>query len=137
MEFIIVTFILLILELLYFRIADKFNIIDKPNHRSSHTQITLRGGGIIFPIAFVLYFVVSAAYRTDYFLPEDYWSFGLGLFLLSTISFLDDILDLSTKLRLVFQFLSVVLLIYSVPVFIVFLSGSILYFFWIRYTALA
>ena len=112
MEFIIVTFILLVLELLYFRIADKFNIIDKPNHRSSHTQITLRGGGIIFPIAFVLYFVVSVAYRKDYFLPEDYWSFGLGLFLLSTISFLDDILDLSTKLRLVFHFLSVVLLIY-------------------------
>jgi UDP-N-acetylmuramyl pentapeptide phosphotransferase/UDP-N-acetylglucosamine-1-phosphate transferase len=93
MEFIIVTFILLVLELLYFRIADKFNIIDKPNHRSSHTQITLRGGGIIFPIAFVLYFVVSAAYRKDYFLPEDYWSFGLGLLALSTISFLDDILD--------------------------------------------
>ena len=65
MEFIIVTFILLVLELLYFRIADKYNIIDKPNHRSSHTQITLRGGGIIFPIAFVLYFVVSVAYRKD------------------------------------------------------------------------
>lgn len=112
MEYFIIAIILLALELLYFRIADKFNIIDKPNHRSSHTQITLRGGGIIFPIAFVLYFVVSVAYRKDYFLPEDYWSFGLGLFLLSTISFLDDILDLSTKLRLVFHFLSVVLLIY-------------------------
>ena len=94
MEYFIIAIILLALELLYFRIADKFNIIDKPNHRSSHTQITLRGGGIIFPIAFVLYFVVSVAYRKDYFLPEDYWSFGLGLFLLSTISFLDDILDL-------------------------------------------
>lgn len=112
MEFIIVTLILFILELLYFRIADKFNIIDKPNHRSSHTQITLRGGGIIFPIAFVLYFVVSAVYRKEWFVPEQFWSFGLGLFLLSAISFLDDILDLSTKLRLVFHFLSVVLLIY-------------------------
>ena len=104
--------VLFVLELIYFKIADRFNIIDKPNHRSSHTQITLRGGGIIFPIAFVLYFVVSAAYRKDYFMSDDYWSFGLGLFLLSTISFLDDILDLSTKLRLIFHFLSVVLLIY-------------------------
>ena len=112
MEFIIVTFILLVLELLYFRIADKFNIIDKPNHRSSHTQITLRGGGIIFPIAFVLYFVMSIIHRKEWFVPEQFWSFGLGLFLLSAISFLDDILDLSTKLRLVFHFLSVVLLIY-------------------------
>ena len=55
MEFIIVTFILLVLELLYFRIADKFNIIDKPNHRSAHTEITLRRGGVIFPIAFLLF----------------------------------------------------------------------------------
>ena len=112
MMYFAVFLVLFVLELIYFKIANRFNIIDKPNHRSSHTQITLRGGGIIFPIAFVLYFVVSVAYRKDYFLPEDYWSFGLGLFLLSTISFLDDILDLSTKLRLVFHFLSVVLLIY-------------------------
>ena len=104
--------VLFVLELLYFRIADKFNIIDKPNHRSSHTQITLRGGGIIFPIAFVLYFVMSIIHRKEWFVPEQFWSFGLGLFLLSAISFLDDILDLSTKLRLVFHFLSVVLLIY-------------------------
>ena len=109
--------VLFVLELLYFRIADKFNIIDKPNHRSSHTQITLRGGGIIFPIAFVLYFVVSVAYRKDYFLPEDYWSFGLGLLALSTISFLDDILDLSSKLRLLFHFVAVTLLIYFLGLF--------------------
>ena len=109
--------VLFVLELLYFRIADKFNIIDKPNHRSSHTQITLRGGGIIFPIAFLLYFASSILYRKDTFLPEDYWSFGLGLFLLSTISFLDDILDLSSKLRLLFHFVAVTLLIYFLGLF--------------------
>ncbi len=112
MEFIIVTFILLVLELLYFRIAAKYNIIDKPNHRSSHTKVTLRGGGIIFPIAFFLYLGVSSFYRKDYFLPKEYWAFGLGLLILSVISFLDDILDLSTKLRLFFHFISVSLLIY-------------------------
>ena len=47
----IVIFVLLLLaELLYFRIADKCNIIDKPNERSSHKQVVLRGGGIIFLI---------------------------------------------------------------------------------------
>lgn len=35
-------------ELIYFRIADKCNIIDKPNERSSHKSIVLRGGGIIY-----------------------------------------------------------------------------------------
>lgn len=48
--YIIIFFILLLAELLYFRIADKFNIIDKPNERSSHTSVVLRGGGIIFLI---------------------------------------------------------------------------------------
>ena len=43
--------VLFILELVYFRVADRFNIIDKPNQRSSHTRIVLRGGGIIFTIA--------------------------------------------------------------------------------------
>ena len=104
--------VLFVLELLYFRIADKFNIIDKPNHRSSHTKVTLRGGGIIFPIAFLLYFASSILYRKDTFLPKEYWAFGLGLLILSVISFLDDILDLSTKLRLFFHFISVSLLIY-------------------------
>ena len=44
----IILVLLLALELLYFRIADRCNIIDKPNARSSHTSIVLRGGGIIF-----------------------------------------------------------------------------------------
>ena len=117
MMYFAVFLVLFVLELIYFKIADRFNIIDKPNHRSSHTQITLRGGGIIFPIAFVLYFVLSAAYRKDYFMSDDYWSFGLGLFLLSTISFLDDILDLSSKLRLLFHFVAVTLLIYFLGLF--------------------
>ena len=36
--------LLLAIELLYFRIADKCNIIDKPNGRSSHRTIVLRAG---------------------------------------------------------------------------------------------
>ena len=44
-----ITFVVLLaMELAYFKVADHFNIIDKPNERSSHSTITLRGGGIIF-----------------------------------------------------------------------------------------
>lgn len=50
MLYLLIFVILLIAELLYFRIADKCNIIDKPNERSSHKQVVLRGGGIIFLI---------------------------------------------------------------------------------------
>ena len=48
--YIIIFVLLLVAELVYFRIADKCNIIDKPNQRSSHSTIVLRGGGIIFLI---------------------------------------------------------------------------------------
>ena len=57
MEYLIIFVVLLVAELVYFRIADHFNIIDKPNERSSHSNIVLRGGGIIFVIAlWVWYF---------------------------------------------------------------------------------
>ena len=109
--------VLFVLELLYFRIADKFNIIDKPNHRSSHTQITLRGGGVVFPIAFLL-FAASYFFRENSILsPQNYLIFGIGLLAICTISFIDDILDLSSKIRLVFHFLSVSLLLYFINAF--------------------
>lgn len=123
MEYIIITILLFVLELVYFRIADKYNIIDKPNHRSSHTQITLRGGGIIFPIAFLLFlgwifyqYEVNPNFEYIIF-PKTYIIFGIGLLSLSAISFLDDILDLSSKLRLAFHFLAVTLLIYFLGLF--------------------
>lgn len=48
--YLIIAAILLAAELLYFRIADRFNIIDKPNERSSHTKVVIRGGGVIFAV---------------------------------------------------------------------------------------
>lgn len=44
--YIFIFILLLVAELIYFRIADAFNIIDKPNERSSHTTIVLRGGAL-------------------------------------------------------------------------------------------
>ena len=46
--YIFIFLLLLAAEVVYFRIADKCNIIDKPNERSWHSTIVLRGGGIIF-----------------------------------------------------------------------------------------
>lgn len=108
--------ILFVLALVYFKIADRYNIIDKPNHRSAHTEITLRGGGVIFPIAFLLY-AASYFFRENSILsPQNYLIFGIGLLVICTISFIDDILDLSSKIRLVFHFLSVSLLLYFINV---------------------
>ena len=74
--------ILLAAELIYFRIADRCNIIDKPNQRSSHKSIVLRGGGIIMVLGMWLY----AA-----FFGLQSWPFLLGITLVAGISFVDDI----------------------------------------------
>jgi len=76
--YIVVFAVLLVAELAYFRIADKYNIIDKPNERSSHTKITLRGGGIIFPFSILAYFVTTGNYP---------W-FVMGLVVISIVSFI-------------------------------------------------
>jgi UDP-GlcNAc:undecaprenyl-phosphate GlcNAc-1-phosphate transferase len=100
--------ILFAAELLYFKIADYYNIIDKPNYRSSHTQITIRGGGIIFTAA-ILIFSFYASLNYPYFL--------LGLFLISLISFIDDISELSSKIRILFHLVAVALLFYQMDMF--------------------
>ncbi|SFN11839.1 UDP-N-acetylmuramyl pentapeptide phosphotransferase/UDP-N-acetylglucosamine-1-phosphate transferase [Chryseobacterium oleae] len=112
MEFAIVIILLFISMLAYFRIADKYNIIDKPNHRSAHTQITLRGGGIIFPIAFIIFCLFNLNEAI-----QNYWAFGLGLLAICTISFIDDVRTLSNKIRLSVHLVSVVLLLYFTGAF--------------------
>ena len=100
----IVFVILLVLELVYFKIADKFNIIDKPNERSSHSTIVLRGGGIIFLLGA---WVWSIAFGFQY--P---W-FLLGLTLVAGVSFIDDIHSLPDSVRLVVQFTAAALAFYQ------------------------
>ncbi len=104
MYYIIVLVLLFLAELFYFYIADKYNIIDKPNERSSHTRITLRGGGIIF------YFGVLAYFLTNHF---EYPWFMLALTLVTFISFVDDIRSTSQVLRLVFHFSAMALMFYQ------------------------
>ena len=117
MEYIITIILLFALLLVYFKIADKYNIIDKPNHRSAHTEITLRGGGIIFPIAFLLFLGSQIFNGNSITYPQNYLIFGTGLLAICIISFIDDILDLSSKIRLVFHFISVTLLLYFINAF--------------------
>ncbi|SDH67780.1 UDP-N-acetylmuramyl pentapeptide phosphotransferase/UDP-N-acetylglucosamine-1-phosphate transferase [Chryseobacterium taeanense] len=115
MEFILITILLFAAILIYFKIADKYNIIDKPNHRSAHSQITLRGGGIIFPIAFVIFCLFNFKEAM-----ETYWSFGLGLVAICLVSFMDDVKNLSGKIRISVHFISVVLLLYFTKTFSLF-----------------
>lgn len=98
---IIIAAILIVIELLYFRIADHFNIIDKPNLRSSHTHITLRGGGIIFLASIWIY---------SLFFGMTYPWFMVGLTAICAISFIDDIHSIPNRIRLLVHFASMVLM---------------------------
>ncbi len=108
MIFILVTLFLIIIELIYFWIAERFNIIDKPNARSLHTDITIRGGGIIFLVSALLYFIYS---------QFQYSAFFLGLFAVTIVSFLDDIFTLPNRYRLPFQFLAIILILFEIHFF--------------------
>ena len=101
MSFLIIFLLLILMELAYFRIADRFNIIDKPNQRSSHTSVTLRGGGIIFLFGAWLFYL---------FFGLQYSWFMLGLTLVGAVSFADDVKSLPDKWRLVVQFVAMFLM---------------------------
>lgn len=115
MTYIFIFFILIISELLYFRIADHFNIIDKPNKRSSHSTIVLRGGGVIFPLAMVIWAVMMAV-QGDWGIVEDYLPFLAGLLLVAGVSFWDDVKSLPDSLRLFVQFLAMILMFWSMGI---------------------
>ena len=102
--YVLIFALLFFAELFYFHIADKFNIIDKPNERSSHSRITLRGGGIIF------YFGALAYFLSNHW---EYPWFMLALTLITFISFVDDVRSTSQGLRLVFHFTAMALMFYQ------------------------
>lgn len=105
-SFALLLFIFVVVLLCYFKLAIRFNIIDKPNHRSSHVSNTIRGGGLIFPIAFLLPLVIS--------IYNGWLLVSFALTVISLISFLDDAITLNNKVRLLVQSFSVVLLLLQV-----------------------
>lgn len=108
MQYLLITVVLFLLELLYFKVADRYNIVDKPNHRSAHTEITLRGGGIIFWFAALLYFAQHLQNNCFFF---------TGITLVTVVSFWDDIQSLSNKIRISVHFLAISVIFYDLGVF--------------------
>jgi len=104
MEYLIILIALIVLSYGYVKIAEKYNIIDKPNHRSSHSLATIRGGGILFLVAVLIFF-----FTNDFQYPY----FVLGVLIIAIVSFIDDIRTLTSKLRLPFQFIAVGLVLFQ------------------------
>ena len=112
----VIAAILLIAELAYFHIADKCNIIDKPNERSSHSTIVLRGGGIIFAISILVWMGLQMVHG-EWFMVKDYLPFVIGLVLICGISFWDDVKSLPDSLRMAVQIISILLMFWSMGLY--------------------
>lgn len=95
---ILLTIIWLLVELGYFKVAQRFAIVDKPNARSSHQYITIRGGGIIFPLAAIVFFPLSSIEEII---------FCVSILTISILSFLDDIKPIDSLIRLIIQSIAV------------------------------
>ena len=104
LSYCIIAVLLVFLELLYFKIADHFNIIDKPNERSSHSSIVLRGGGVIFLLGVWIWCA---------FFGFHYPLFLVAVTLAAGVSFIDDVHSLPDSVRLVAQFAAMGLMIWQ------------------------
>lgn len=93
--------LLLAFEWSYIQLADRLNIVDRPHHQSSHVGVVIRGGGIIFYVAFVLWSVTHGFH---------WGGCLLGLTILASVSFIDDVRSISPKIRLVCQFVAILLM---------------------------
>lgn len=107
LTYILILALLFVLEICYFKIADRFNIIDKPNERSSHKRIVLRGGGVIFTIALWIWSIISG-------FPYP-WMLA-GVTLAAAMSFVDDIHSLPDSIRLVAHFVSMFLIFQEIGI---------------------
>ena len=103
LEYIFVFVLLLLLEVAYMKAAVKLRIFDVPHHQSSHTGVVVRGGGIIFYVAFLLWSLLHGLH----------WGGGLlGLSIIAGVSFLDDIHSINPKIRLFCQFIAILIMFY-------------------------
>ena len=98
----------MILIQVYFKIADKNSIIDKPNERSSHATVTIRGAGVIFPVMAAL-FLMTSGFQYPWFV--------LGMVTMGVLGFIDDLKNLSARVRTIIQLLALSTMFYEVGVF--------------------
>lgn len=99
---------LLAFEVAYLQVAKKIGIVDRPHHQSSHTGVVIRGGGILFYVAYLLWFIMY-----DYQYPMIF----AGLTIMAVTSFADDVHSISPKVRLVLQFAAMIVMLYETRVF--------------------
>ncbi len=94
-----------LLTLLVRRVALKYRVINEPSSRGLHEVPTPRGGGLA--IVLVWYVGITLLYLNDVIDGDLYPALMTGI-ALAAISFLDDVIQVSPKVRLIIQFAVVI-----------------------------
>jgi len=102
------TVVLFAAELVYFKVAARFNIVDNPNFRSSHDRPVIRGGGILFFVGLVIWFVYE---------NESMPWFMVAATLVAMVSFADDVKTTTPLQRFLFHFIAMLLVFYQLSLF--------------------
>ncbi len=92
-------------------LAIRFNMLDVPNERSSHTIATARGGGVTVVLVFVLFSSISLLFTKD----MDWYHYAAllsGGALVAIVGLLDDYRHVPAPVRLVVHFLAAALALY-------------------------
>lgn len=92
---------------LFLKLARIYGLHDHPSSRSSHWKPTVTGMGLIVALSFITYL-----FWHPFVLPE---FFVAGFFIITAVSFLDDIFFLKHSFRLVIQMITMGLLMAQMP----------------------
>lgn len=97
----------IIFTLMYIRIAHFYKIYDHPVGRSSHLNRTITGFGVFVLFGLLLYSVAFPYTLKSFFI--------IGLLMISTISYIDDLVFVKHFIRLVFQIFALILMAIELP----------------------
>ncbi len=105
----IFTIILSYYSNLYFtKFLNRKNLLDLPNHRSSHKIPTPRGGGIPLILSFIFVYIISSFFEINIFDIH----FFIGLILIFLLGVIEDFKPMPVKIRLLIQILIAIYIIH-------------------------
>jgi UDP-GlcNAc:undecaprenyl-phosphate GlcNAc-1-phosphate transferase len=125
--------ILLLVGLHFFiRLARRYQLVDRPNHRSSHNYEPVRGGGIVFVLAGLLWFM----YESYIAGPQNALPYLIsGFAAIALVSFLDDLYTLPSRVRIMVHAMAVVLLAYQLQIelpWYLWMLGGVFFLGWVN-----
>ena len=95
---------------LFIKNADRFGLVDVPNHRSAHKKPMARGAGIVFGAFFLL--ALSIAYVTIF--PNVHMHYAyLALLIVYGAGVYDDFADISSRKKFLFIIIAAVIVYYN------------------------